>query len=550
MAHTGKALLISASALALTVGVLTGPPAANAQPRSTTVVSKAAAASTATSVSVTASQDGFVNSYNPTANSTAYTFLRTDNDPSHSRTKVSYLNFVVSGIPTGVTGLTATLTAAAQTSSANRVEAHVSNSAAWSPLTLTWNNQPGYASATLSSVVPTAGQNASWDVTGALPAGGNGTIALTLAEPTTATAGDIDFTGLGASPAPSLTVSWTCGLNALLVPVCPRQALFGADASSVAGQPAGDQSSHPVSDAMQYAQSRYGRSITSWHTYHPPGSLPLNSGNTTGQAEIAQANTGTAVPVVNWKPAADWSTATGGNSTVNAQIAQAALNIKAVAPHKIMLSVFHEPENDVGGGAPAGCAIKSGNPAGNTPANYRAMWANVHSIFAQQGVTNVVWAMIYMSYAPWTCLRTALWPGDSVVDWVGFDAYQSYDTTTNPPSGSTWNSSISAWYDWLNANSATGHNYSAHPYGLFEFGESDSHGQQGSYDAYADAKAALDAGSYPNLKAYLVFDEYPAGGPDYRTNETAAPAPSFDSTEQQDFNAFANDPLLFPTVVN
>lgn len=505
---------------------------------------------TASSTTVTVAQDGFVNSYNPTANSTAYTFIRTNNDVGNNRVKRGYLTFQVSGVPAGVTGLTARMTATAQTTSSNAVEAHRANSATWSPATLTWNNQPGYAAAALSSVVPAAGQAASWDVTGALPGGGNGAVALALLEPAGASAGDIDFTGTGATPLPALTVSWSCGLDALLVPTCPGQALLGSAASSIAGQPAGDQSSHSVGQAMQYAQTRYGRTITSWHTYHPPGSLPLDSSSTTGQAEISQASSGNSVPVVNWKPAADWSTATGSNTTVNAQIKQAALNVKAVAPHKIMLSLFHEPENDVGGGAPAGCSINGGNPSGNTPANYLSMWANVENIFAQQGVSNAVWTMIYMDYSPWTCLRTAMWPGNSLVDWVGFDSYQSYNTTTSPVSGRTWNATIGGWYNWLNSNSTSAHNYSAHPYGLFEFGESDGYGQQGSYDDYADAKAALDNGTYPNLRAYVAFDEYPAGGPDYRVNETAGPTPVFDQTEQQDFNSFANDPLLFPTIVN
>lgn len=49
----------------------------------------------------------------------------------------------------------------------------------------------------------------------------------------------------------------------------------------------------------------------------------------------------------------------------------------------------------------------------------------------------------------------------------------------------------------------------------------------------------------PDLDArYVVFDI----APDWRTDKRADGV--LDPTEQQDFNAFANDPLLMPTINN
>ena len=85
---------------------------------------------------------------------------------------------------------------------------------------------------------------------------------------------------------------------------------------------------------------------------------------------------------MNWKPNPDWSQATGANATVNQAIDQAAANIKA-AGAKIMLTLNHEPDNDIGGGT--SCSYK-GTIAGNTPANYVAMWRHIHDRFAALGV--------------------------------------------------------------------------------------------------------------------------------------------------------------------
>ncbi len=57
-----------------------------------------------------------------------------------------------------------------------------------------------------------------------------------------------------------------------------------------------------------------------------------------------------------------------------------------------------------------------------SPANYLAAWQHIHAIFAQQGVTNVIWL--------W-CVANAhggpsqYYPGDSEVDWVGMDDYDT-----------------------------------------------------------------------------------------------------------------------------
>lgn len=92
------------------------------------------------------------------------------------------------------------------------------------------------------------------------------------------------------------------------------------------------------------------------------------------------------------------------------------------------------------------------------------------------------------------------------------------------------------FYDELNQQSSPAHPFSSKPYILDEFGRHDTQ-QAFAYSWYQDAKTALDAGTVPNLFAYVVWDS--CRDADIRTNHssgvcTGAP----DLVEQQHFNRF------------
>ncbi|MEO9264051.1 MAG: glycosyl hydrolase, partial [Candidatus Baltobacteraceae bacterium] len=61
-----------------------------------------------------------------------------------------------------------------------------------------------------------------------------------------------------------------------------------------------------------------------------------------------------------------------------------------------------------------------------SPTQYIAAWQHIHNIFVQQGATNVIWL--------W-CVANAhggpaqYYPGDSYVDWVAMDNYDTFDAT-------------------------------------------------------------------------------------------------------------------------
>ena len=110
------------------------------------------------------------------------------------------------------------------------------------------------------------------------------------------------------------------------------------------------------------------------------------------------------------------------NGVYDTEIAAAAAGIKTY-PHKVMLCIYHEPEDNVNG-------------SGNTRAAYRAMWQHVVEEFAAADVDNVVWFLQYGGAANHAVDAagsgfTDLYPGNDYVDWIGFDPY------THSPSRNT-----------------------------------------------------------------------------------------------------------------
>lgn len=312
-----------------------------------------------------------------------------------------------------------------------------------------------------------------------------------------------------SAPTPTPTTSPNCStVNNLLIPACG--AWLGAWSNGYG--PTG------LRNQLEEHEARIGRQVSIVHSYHPAGSNALS---TDDKYFINRANT---YLFTNWKPTNTWSQADGSNSSVNAAIDSMADSIKSVAPKKLILTVFHEPENDVSGGA-AACASNIYVGSIGTPAEYRTMWATVRSRFDAKGVSNVVWAMNYMGFSKWDCMVKDLWPGNDLVDWVMYDPYMS--------GSETWATGIGRFYNWLNANSDATRAFSSKPYGVAEWGAWYT-SQADAYKLYDDGKAAIAAGTMPNLKMYVIFDATAAG--DNRVGYTRTSVA--DPLEQQKYNSF------------
>lgn len=307
-----------------------------------------------------------------------------------------------------------------------------------------------------------------------------------------------------------------CVLSDILVNPC--RPMLGANAGN-----------HPDVAANSLAQleaheQRIGRPVDVVHLYHAPGTRPLDL---TDRYFANRANT---ILSVTWKPAELWADAGGSNEAVNAEIDAAADDLLSLGTTKVMLTLHHEPENDVTGGA-EGCTFYSGDYG--TPAEYRAMWRNVHDRFDAKGVTNVVWVMNYMGFVEWDCMVDDLWPGNELVDWVMWDPYSE----TVP-----WADTVSRFYGYLEANSSPERDYLSKPWGLGEWSVWRNATRTFTYQYLADARASVASGAFPRLKLYSVFDNAVATP---RTSRIGYDSKGlFDQTEIDFYAAFANDPSM------
>jgi len=212
---------------------------------------------------------------------------------------------------------------------------------------------------------------------------------------------------------------------------------------------------------------------------------------------IAFATRPNTIMSVTWQPAARWADANGADEATNANIDRMADSILALGSSKIMLTLHHEPENDVVGGG-EGCAANKvwvGNAG--TPAEYRQMWRTTRERFDAKGVTNVVWVMNYMGYSGWDCIVDDLWPGNDLVDWVKYDPYGEKVG---------WDELVGRFYNYLERTNDAEHDYKSKIWGLAEFGSWHNATQEHAYQLYQGAKVAVETNRFPRLKAISVFD--------------------------------------------
>ena len=278
-------------------------------------------------------------------------------------------------------------------------------------------------------------------------------------------------------------------------------------------------------------EARIGRKVDIVHAYLGAGNVVLTSDIVT----LAQ-RPGT-IALVNWRVVNRWADGAGGNATVNGQIDRMANSIKALGTTKIMLTLHHEPENDISPGGYPSCPNLTFRGSFGAVPDYGRMWRNVRARFDALGVNNVVWVMNYMGWKAWNCVVKGLWPGNSYVDWVMWDPY---------PRNATWTTFVNWFYNFLIANNDAEHNFMSKPWGLAEFGFVGT-SQTAAYQIYDDLRANLRNGVHPRLKAYVVWDNYLTNGEDNRVAYSASHVK--DPVEQQHYNAFANDPMLTGTGV-
>lgn len=265
--------------------------------------------------------------------------------------------------------------------------------------------------------------------------------------------------------------------------------------------------------ALRKFEAATGRTQAIYHAYH------LGIGQlfpTPPEIAIAHEPGHRRLLLINWRPdVATWASIAHGNKAVDAFIDREAAYLKTNFSEPFYLAIQHEPENDV--------RPKPGS--GFTAADYRAMFRHVANRLRARGAVNIITVMIFMSYPPYNVMPwwSQLYPGNDVVDWVGFDAYAYSDPgwgygdfaeminrTTTMAKG--W----PGMYNWVTKH------YPGKPLMIGEWGVFRSRKNPGHQAAFL-ASVAAEIGRYPQLKAMCYFDTPDAGrGRDDRVEATAA----------------------------
>jgi Glycosyl hydrolase family 26 len=135
-----------------------------------------------------------------------------------------------------------------------------------------------------------------------------------------------------------------------------------------------------------------------------------------------------------------------------------------------------------------------------SPAEYRAMYRHIHDVFAAQGVHNVVWVWDVTGWLGSNRgdLVKSFYPGDDLVDWIGYDPYNS--GKCNGGGWKTFEQTISTFYRWTAANGLSSKPLLLQEYGLTP----DPADPAASQQWYRDIPSVLQR--YPRLKALVRWD--------------------------------------------
>jgi beta-mannanase len=87
-----------------------------------------------------------------------------------------------------------------------------------------------------------------------------------------------------------------------------------------------------------------------------------------------------------------------------------------------------------------------------TTDDYVDMYRHVVTRLRNDGVRNAVFVMTFMGFDRWATMVDDLYPGDDVVDWIGYDPYgrlvdTKFSDFINRPDGDTW----PGFYSWATA---------------------------------------------------------------------------------------------------
>lgn len=156
----------------------------------------------AATVNGTLDKDVMAKEATPSTNHGSTPNLQVSNQSGYRKTV--YLQFTVSGIPSGSTGISAQLRLRSQTTGTRSITAHAVSSTSWTEGGLTWSNKPALGTSLSTDSSHTSGQDSTWAVGAHVT--GNGTFAIGL---NGTYSGDTNFSSKEGPDTPALVVTYT-----------------------------------------------------------------------------------------------------------------------------------------------------------------------------------------------------------------------------------------------------------------------------------------------------------------------------------------------------
>jgi hypothetical protein len=248
--------------------------------------------------------------------------------------------------------------------------------------------------------------------------------------------------------------------------------------------------------ALVTFEKKTGRHQDIYHAYHR-GTKQLFP--TKAEVAIAREKGKERILFLNWKPAgASWAEIAKGDRKTDKFLDRLAAHITKTYPEEFFFAVHHEAEDNV----------RQKRGSGYTADDYAAMFRYVVERLRGHGVDNLVTVLVHMAYVPHTTQSwfTDMYPGDDVVDWIGFDTYAYSEPgyghgdfaellNRRMESKPTW----PGFYNWA----VTAHGNK--PLMVAEWGVWSSKRNPGhKADFYREVGRQI--GNFPNIRAMVHFD--------------------------------------------
>jgi hypothetical protein len=248
--------------------------------------------------------------------------------------------------------------------------------------------------------------------------------------------------------------------------------------------------------ALTDFERKTGRHQAVYHAYHR-GERQLFP--TRSEIEIARQPGRERLLFLNWKPVgASWAEIAQGDRTTDAFLDRLARHINREYPEQFFFTVHHEPEDDV----------RQRKGSGYTAADYSAMYRHVVRRLRGHGVDNLVTVLVHMAYVPHTTRNwfETMYPGDDVIDWIGFDSYAYSDPGYGHGGfAELLNRQSSARPNWPGFYNWAREKHPDKPLMVAEWGVWSSKKNPG-HKAEFYREVGRQIGNFPNIRALVHFD--------------------------------------------